>query len=231
MNKSWSIGEYWKGKTLPQEVKAKISASLKNKPPWNVGIKHTMETRRKMSLAKKGHITWNKGKHITEEHRSHISKSLTGRLAWNRGKARTPEEKLAISRAQKLRWQRFKEQRSQASENENKPRGQGLHLASIAGIPLLTIGMSLAATGGVCLEKTRAVYVDVDTVACTIADFRMVDPHNLNSLVTVSGLNNTGTQQQMSPAADILDASKGVLDIANALVPQTKPFESVEYLA
>jgi len=83
---------YWKGKSIPKEIKQKMSESKlgrkrpafteahrkklsevnKNQIPWNLGKSLSIETRKKMSDSKKG-----KSKApLSEEHRRKISESM-----------------------------------------------------------------------------------------------------------------------------------------------------------
>ena len=66
------------------ETKAKISAKLKNRIPWNKGKKGVMP------------IVWNKGMKLSEEHRKKISGSMKNKPAWNKGHQWSEEIKLKI---------------------------------------------------------------------------------------------------------------------------------------
>lgn len=72
--------EFKKGHVMSEEVRRKISKSLKGrkKSPFS------QEHRKNLSLSLKGHIAWNKGKHVqTNTGRTHFKK---GQIPWNKGK-------------------------------------------------------------------------------------------------------------------------------------------------
>ena len=70
-----------------------ISASSKNRTPWNKGEKGvqicSIETRKKMSVVRKGKNTWSRGCKLSDEHKKKVSISLignkrcVGRTPWN----------------------------------------------------------------------------------------------------------------------------------------------------
>lgn len=66
-------------------MRAKVSAALKGRQPWNKGKKMSPETRARMSQARIGREAWNKGRRLSKAHREAISlsgsncdRSLTG---------------------------------------------------------------------------------------------------------------------------------------------------------
>ena len=71
-----------KGKTIPDEIKKKISESSKGK---NLGKHPSDETRRKISASLIGNKN-NYGKHPSDETRRKSSESHKGQIAWNKGK-------------------------------------------------------------------------------------------------------------------------------------------------
>ncbi len=115
---------YWKGKTLPSDVKKKISITLKSLyecgviPKTFLGRKHTEETRRKMSEAHADVSGANnpmfgqthteetrrkiskskKGQTHTEETRRKMSEAHKGQIAWNKGKKHSLDARKKMSR-------------------------------------------------------------------------------------------------------------------------------------
>ena len=89
-----------KGHVHSEEVRKRISKSLKGKIPWNKGLSNWD------GCFQKGYTPWNKGKNIgphSREWRDKISKSNTGELSsqWIDGRTNTPEYKRYVSRARK----------------------------------------------------------------------------------------------------------------------------------
>lgn len=70
-----------KGKHLTEEHKQKISESMKGMPCNNPGYRHNEETKKRISEAMKGkpHRKW------TDEEKKKQSERLKGRTAWNKG--------------------------------------------------------------------------------------------------------------------------------------------------
>ena len=71
---SKNSARYWKGKTISEETKKKISNSLKCITPWNKGTHETNS-----GCFKKGHVPWIKGKKMSQEFKeknrlSHLGK-------------------------------------------------------------------------------------------------------------------------------------------------------------
>lgn len=77
------ISEANKGRTVPIEVRKKISKSLLGNIPWNKG-------------KTKCQIAWNKGIPHTQETKNKISIKAKGRIAWNKGIPRTQEDRKKI---------------------------------------------------------------------------------------------------------------------------------------
>lgn len=71
----------FKGKHLTEEHKRKISESMKGMPCNNQGYRHSEETKKRISEAMKGrpHRKW------TDEEKKKQSERLRGRTAWNKG--------------------------------------------------------------------------------------------------------------------------------------------------
>jgi hypothetical protein len=70
------------------EIKKKISKSLKGKPkPWN-SYPRSEATKRKLSEARKGKpAPWNSYPR-SEEYKRHLSEVLKGRIPWNKRKSK-----------------------------------------------------------------------------------------------------------------------------------------------
>lgn len=102
---------------LSEEVRRRISESMKGKPaPWNSHPK-SEETRKKISDIKKG-------KQHSEETRRKISESLKGRSAWNKGKHLSEERKRRISETMKEKskseeWRRHLSHLSEAHKGKH----------------------------------------------------------------------------------------------------------------
>lgn len=90
-------GEGHNGQPLPEEVRAKISATLKAKQqvPWNKGKTgvYTEETRYAMGASFRGKVGPNKGKKLgpmTAEQRAKLSEAHKGLNTWSKGSKRGP---------------------------------------------------------------------------------------------------------------------------------------------
>lgn len=95
-----------KGKKWSDEIKQKISVSLKGKTPWNKGKVGLMPP------------VWNKGKTLTEEHKAKISQSRKGIAPWNKGRAWPDETKEKLRQAALKRYEQPKTvDGGQASQN------------------------------------------------------------------------------------------------------------------
>lgn len=96
-NIPWNTGKY-----LSNEIRAKMSASKKGKPPnnkgripWNVGISPSAETRYKIGSA-------NRGKPFSEERKKAMSEIRIGKSGlWNKGRVRSEESKAKQSASSK----------------------------------------------------------------------------------------------------------------------------------
>lgn len=66
------------GQRKSSEMRAKVSAALKGRVPWNKGKKLSAETRARMSQARFGRMPWNKGRELSGEHRTAISTGAAG---------------------------------------------------------------------------------------------------------------------------------------------------------
>jgi len=73
---------YWKGKTLSEETRRKISEANSNPSD---------DRRKQLSDNQKGKPSYWKGKTLAEEHRKRLSASCIGREAWNRCRIRVIE--------------------------------------------------------------------------------------------------------------------------------------------
>ena len=58
--------QYFKGHSLSEASRKKLSDSLKGKPAWNKGIPRTKEVKQAVSRANKGRPAWNKGKKVPQ---------------------------------------------------------------------------------------------------------------------------------------------------------------------
>ena len=80
------LSEYNKGKTIPLEVRKKISNTIKEKyndiPHFNLGRKHSEETRRLLSLTRKGekNPNWRNGDKIKGERNPMYGKNIQKKL-------------------------------------------------------------------------------------------------------------------------------------------------------
>ena len=77
------LSEHHKGKTIPLEVRRKISNTIKEKykdtPHFNLGRKHSEETRKLLSLTRKGERNPMYGKKHSEEARRKMSERAKNR--------------------------------------------------------------------------------------------------------------------------------------------------------
>ena len=80
------LSEHHKGKTIPLEVRRKISNKIKEKykdtPHFNLGRKHSEETRRLLSLTRKGekNPNWRNGDKIKGERNPMYGKNIQKKL-------------------------------------------------------------------------------------------------------------------------------------------------------
>lgn len=75
-----------KGKTIPEEMRQRISGKLKGRPSPKKGTPMSEEQKQKISRAMKGCVPWNKGVPRSEETKHAISCANKGKVAWNKGK-------------------------------------------------------------------------------------------------------------------------------------------------
>jgi group I intron endonuclease len=90
------------GRKASSETRAKMSASRKGRPAWNLGLSHSAATRRKMSEGQRDHRRRNpvesaetsarrsrakKGLTKSPEHRAKIAATLTGKILTDRHRA------------------------------------------------------------------------------------------------------------------------------------------------
>ena len=107
-----------KGKHLPEEMKNKISKTLKGHHPTDetrkklseslkgennpmYGKHHSEEAKRKVSEANKGNRYW-EGKHHSEESKKKMAESHKGKPTWMKGKHHSEKSKRKMSEAAKL---------------------------------------------------------------------------------------------------------------------------------
>ncbi len=89
MKKLWKEGKVkvpnWNGRHHTEESKKKQSESMKNKIPWNKGLKscYSKVTNENRSNSLKGNIPWNKNKVLSEEHKNKIRNSILNRMYAN----------------------------------------------------------------------------------------------------------------------------------------------------
>lgn len=96
-------GIFQKGHLISEEIKNKISRSLKGNIPWNKDKIncYSKETRKKMSISRKGiHLSEEtkkrmgearKGHLVLKETREKLSKANKGQIPWSKGKIMTKE--------------------------------------------------------------------------------------------------------------------------------------------
>ena len=88
---SWNKGKHW-----PEDIKRKISESLKGRAPWNKGKVGLMPP------------SWHKGKRWSEEVRLKISRARKGQPTWNKGIPCSKEVKRKMSEAAIKRYANHK---------------------------------------------------------------------------------------------------------------------------
>lgn len=102
---------------------------------------------------------------------------------------------------------------------------------AVIGIPVVTLGLSLAVVGANCLEKLPEVTVSTEgKAACMAGNFKFLDP-NAHSFVTVSGTSGTTQQMSMMQSADVLDSARAVVDLSKLIFPASELVETLDYLA
>ena len=77
---------YWKGKTKPPEVNAKVSAALMGHPGAWTGKTQSQEIRDKRSKSMIGKNTWMSGRPRSKDAKLKTSQSLIGKNTWAKGK-------------------------------------------------------------------------------------------------------------------------------------------------
>lgn len=100
---------------------------------------------------------------------------------------------------------------------------------TVIGVPVITVGLSLAAVGANCFEKLSEEIIRIDGKAgCIVGNFKLLDP---GQSVLVSAA--TGTVQQMSiiPSGDVINAAQALLNLSQILLPTVQPLQSPDYLA
>jgi len=118
-----------KGKSTPEDVKNKISASNKGKHnnPWNKGESLSKDTRAKISASGRGRIAWNKGipgPPVSDSTRLKISSANKGKKVSEETKCKIREVRLGKTHSESTKLKISKSKKGQQSWNKGAPTSE-----------------------------------------------------------------------------------------------------------